>query len=88
MTSTSPVLREWLAETLSGCCDGQITAAEILAADCSFVALGVDSLALVRLIDAVEMELDVPIDFAGQAGFLVGLDSLAGYLEGRLDAAG
>lgn len=82
MTSQEPPLREWLAETLARCCDGEITAAEILGADCSFVALGVGSLALVRLIDAVETELEVPIDFSG---FPDDLESLAVHIESSTD---
>lgn len=70
-------IRTWLAETVAKVSDGQVTAAEVLAADCSFQAMGVTSLATVRLVDAIEMEFDVAVDFSdGNA-----LEDLAGLTD-------
>jgi acyl carrier protein len=76
MTLAEPVLRQWVAQALSRCCDGRLTTAEIMTAGCSFLAMGVDSIALVRLVDAVENEFDVLLD----GHFPEDLDSLAAYL--------
>jgi hypothetical protein len=75
-------MREWLAGALATACDGEISAEEILGADCPFVALGVTSIAMVRLVDAIEIELDVFIEFGGDTWFLKDLDSLTSHLTG------
>ncbi len=80
--SDEAALRRWLAEALSEACDGEVSSSEILGADCSFVALGVGSLSMVRLIDAIESGLDVEIEFEGDAWFMEDLDSLVGHLRG------
>ncbi|WP_405139748.1 hypothetical protein OG589_23985 [Sphaerisporangium sp. NBC_01403] len=80
--SDEAALRRWLAEALSEACDGEVSASEILGAGCSFVALGVGSLSMVRLIDAIESGLDVEIEFEGDAWFMEDLDSLVGHLQG------
>jgi acyl carrier protein len=76
-------LREWLARTIAQCCDGAVSAEEILAAGCTLAAMGVDSLALVRFIDAVESELDVLVELDGDL-WMRDLDSIAGYVSGLL----
>ncbi len=76
-------LREWLARTIAQCCDGVISAEEILAADCTLAAMGADSLALVRFIDAVESELLVLVELDGDL-WMRDLDSIAGYISGLL----
>ena len=76
-------LREWLARTIAQCCDSAISAEEILAADCTLAAMGVDSLALVRFIDAVESELQVLVELDGDL-WMRDLDSIAGYISGLL----
>lgn len=76
-------LREWLARTIAQCCDGAISAEEILAADCPLAALGADSLALVRFIDAVESELQVLVELDGDL-WMRDLDSITGYVGGLL----
>lgn len=76
-------LREWLARTIAQCCDGAISAEEILVADCTVAAMGVDSLALVRFIDAVESELHVLVELDGDL-WMRDLDSIAGYVSGLL----
>ncbi|WP_436760536.1 acyl carrier protein [Streptosporangium sp. V21-05] len=73
-------LRLWLAGALSTACDGEISAQEILDSDSSFVALGITSIATIRLVDAIEAELDIMIDFGGDTWFLQDLDALTTYL--------
>jgi acyl carrier protein len=80
---TEPPLREWLARTIAQCCDGAISAEEILVADCTVAAMGVDSLALVRFMDAVESELHVLVELDGDL-WMRDLDSIAGYVSGLL----
>ena len=80
---TELALREWLARTIAQCCDGAITAEEILVADCTLAALGADSLALVRFIDAVESELQILVELDGDL-WMRDLDSIAGYVSGLL----
>ncbi|MEU8383813.1 hypothetical protein [Streptosporangium sp. NPDC048865] len=73
-------LRAWLAEALSTACDGEPSAREILESGSSFVAMGVTSIATIRLVDAIEAELDIMIDFGGDTWFLQDLDALTAYL--------
>jgi acyl carrier protein len=76
--SEADALTRFLAGLVAGVCDGEVTAAEVLAAPLPFSALGVTSLAQLRLIDEVERTFDVAIDFAEDAG---DLRSLAGCLR-------
>ena len=80
--STEPASREWLADALAECCDGVISADQILGADCTLAALGIGSLALVRLIDVVESELEVVLDLDDEIWFR-DLDTLTAYLNGH-----
>ncbi|MER5647399.1 phosphopantetheine-binding protein [Streptosporangium sp. NPDC002524] len=73
-------LRVWLAGALSTACDGELSAQEILRSDSSFVAMGITSIATIRLVDAIEAELDIMIDFGGDTWFLQDLDALTTYL--------
>jgi acyl carrier protein len=69
------MLRERVAALVAEASDGELTAAQVLAADCSLTALGLTSLGYIRLIDAIEEDfgLDLEID--------VGLDTLDGLVE-------
>jgi acyl carrier protein len=69
------MLRERVAALVAEASDGELTTAEVLAADCSLTALGLTSLGYIRLIDAIEEDfgLDLEID--------VGLDTLDGLVE-------
>jgi acyl carrier protein len=58
-------VRGRLAELVSAVSDNLITAEEALAATGPLTALGLSSLAQMRLIDAVETEFGVRIDLAG-----------------------
>ncbi|MEU9836509.1 acyl carrier protein [Streptosporangium sp. NPDC048047] len=74
-----------LAQMISDACDGRVTPEEILATGTSspgvpLSALGVTSLALLRLIDAVEEEFDVVLDLDGGAAYLDSFPLLAGHV--------
>ncbi|OUC99028.1 MULTISPECIES: acyl carrier protein [Streptosporangium] len=75
------VVRERLAAMVATASDGAVTAKEALAATVPLSALGVTSLAQMRLIDAVETEFGVEIDLSGE-GFdlLDDLDALERYI--------
>lgn len=60
---------------------GELTAAGVLAADCSLAALGLTSLGHIRLIDAIEDEFGVDIEFDGH---LDSLDDLVAYVSDHL----
>ncbi len=79
---TTPArLRAVLAELAAEATDGELTAAELLAAaGTPFVVLGVGSLAQLRLLDAVESRYGVFFDLAGPVGFPPGIDALAEHL--------
>ncbi|MEV0421378.1 acyl carrier protein [Streptosporangium canum] len=72
-----------LAAMISTACDGRLTAEEVLASGASLSALGVTSLALLRLIDAVEDEFDVDLDLGGGASYLDSFPLLVGYVDAR-----
>jgi acyl carrier protein len=63
-------LTRFLAELVAGVSDGQVTAAEVLTAPLPFSALGVTSLAQLRLIDEVERAFDIDIDLPEDASDL------------------
>ncbi len=63
-------LTRFLAQLVAGVSDGEVTAAEVLAAPLSFAALGVTSFAQLRLIDEAERAFDVTIDFPEDAADL------------------
>jgi len=72
-------IRVWLAEAVAGASDGELTAAAVMAAGCSFTAMGVPSLSMVRLVDAIEGAFDVSIDF-GDGDALENLDTLTRFV--------
>ncbi|MEW9529362.1 acyl carrier protein [Microbispora sp. NPDC049125] len=72
-----------LAAMISEACDGEISAAEISAADCSLAALGVTSLAQLRLLDAIEDEFGLEVDLNGYVDNLGSLADLARYVSER-----
>lgn len=71
-------IRAWLAGAVSQAGDGLLTPTDVATASCSFVAMGVSSLATVRLVDAIEMEYDVAVDFTQHA--LENLESLTDFI--------
>ncbi|MCX4709606.1 phosphopantetheine-binding protein [Streptomyces griseus] len=75
-------LRARVAGLVSRATDGEVTEAELLAEGVTLTALGVTSLALLRLIDAVEEEFGIFLDLDGPFRFLADLDGLVGHLAG------
>ncbi|WP_194235887.1 hypothetical protein [Streptomyces sp. CB01881] len=70
-----------LAGIVSDASDGELSADELLAAaDTPFVALGIGSLAQLRLVDAVETRYEVFLDLDGDGDFLRSLAALAEHL--------
>jgi acyl carrier protein len=78
MTETG--VRHRIAELVHLATDGRVLAADALTAGASLSALGVDSLGLLRLIDAVEMEYGVEIDLAATGPRLDTVDDLIAAL--------
>jgi acyl carrier protein len=60
--------------------DGDVTAADAFAGRAALPALGMTSLAYVRLIDAVEDRFGVTLDLEGDLSYLDTLDALATQL--------
>ncbi|WP_330242060.1 acyl carrier protein [Streptomyces sp. NBC_00525] len=74
--------RARLAGLISDAMDGQIPAAEILAAPRgTLTELGVTSLALLRLADTLEEEYGVELDLADPSFYQETIDSLAARLD-------
>ena len=67
-------IRAWLAGAVSRATDDRLSPDDVATAGCSLVAMGVSSLAVIRLVDAIELEYDVTVDFTRHA--LENLDTL------------
>ncbi|MGH3416406.1 MAG: phosphopantetheine-binding protein [Actinocrinis sp.] len=79
-------LRTRLAELISAACDGEVSAARIAQdPDAALAALGVGSLARLRLIDAIEDEFGLLVEADEIFEALESLSVLAGWLGGRLE---
>ena len=76
------MLRERVAELVAKASGGELAAADVLAASCGLPALGLNSLAYLRLIDLVETEFDCDVDLDG--GYLDTLDGLVEHIAGQL----
>ena len=74
MTGAGNVLAQRLAQLVAVASDGQVTAAEALAAGVPLSALGFTSLFQLRLVDAVEREFQVAIDLSPEG--LAALDDV------------
>ncbi|SCL26683.1 Acyl carrier protein [Micromonospora pallida] len=72
---TDPELRQRVAELVSGATGGDVAVADLLAGG-SMVALGLDSLGLLRLVDAIELEYEVEVDLQAPGRGLDTLDDL------------
>lgn len=70
-------LRRQLAAMVAEASDGEVPAADALAGTAPLPQLGMTSLALLRLVDAVEARYGVEIDLADPAA----LDSVAGLAD-------
>jgi acyl carrier protein len=72
---TDPELRQRVAELVNGATGGDVAVADLLAGN-SMVALGLDSLGLLRLVDALELEYGVEVDLQAPGRGLDTLDDL------------
>ncbi|MEU3457361.1 acyl carrier protein [Micromonospora sp. NPDC006766] len=72
-------LRERIAELVSEATGGEVSAVDVLAG-ASMIALGVDSLGLLRLVDAIELEYGVEIELNRPGHPLDTLDDLVALL--------
>jgi acyl carrier protein len=76
---TELLVRRRLAELIDEATEGGVGAADALDGAASLTALGVDSLGLLRLIDAIEAEFGVEIDL-GDSPRLGTLDGIVDHL--------
>jgi acyl carrier protein len=78
------MIKERLAELVAEASDGAVTAHDALTATVPLTALGVDSVTLMRLIDAIETEFGVEVDLTEDGLALFNdLDLLAVHLAAR-----
>ena len=75
--------RDRVATMVSTATDGEVTTEEILAGGGSLAALGVGSLAVLRLIDALDDELGVQLDLDAPGTHLDDFDDLVRTIEER-----
>lgn len=85
MTAGAERYRRALADMIADVSDGQIHAEEVLAADHSLSALGLTSLARIRLIDAIEDAFGVDIDLSSDMSSFERVDTLAAHLADLVD---
>jgi acyl carrier protein len=83
-TAEADRIRSMLANMIADASDGEVSAEQALAGDHSLAALGLTSLALIRLIDAIEdtFEVDLGTDMPSFDRF----DTLASHLAGLMAA--
>lgn len=74
-------LRQRVAELISEATGGGVSVSDALAGG-SMIASGVDSLGLLRLVDAIELEYGVEVEFHGPGRRLDSLDDLVAVLAG------
>lgn len=84
MTVEAGRLKRTLAEMIAEVSDGEIGAEDALAADHTLSALGLTSLARIRLIDAIEDTFGVEVDLSGDLAVFERVDTLADHVAGLL----
>ena len=84
MTAPAGDVRSMLADMIADASDGEVSAVQALAGDHSLTALGLTSLAFIRLIDAIEDTFGV--DIGTDMSSFDRLDALAGRLAELLSA--
>ena len=85
MTGTAQ-LRQQLAAMIAEASDGEVSAADVLAGSHALSALGLTSLARIRLIDTVEDTFGVFLDLDGDLSSFEYVDALAAHLASLLAA--
>ncbi|TMR91445.1 acyl carrier protein [Nonomuraea basaltis] len=86
MTPAPRDLERMLADMVADVSGGEISAEEALAGDHSLPALGLTSLAWIRLVDAIEDAFGVDVDLGGDLSAFEHVDALAAHLSGLLDS--
>jgi len=86
VTTEAQRLRGTLAGMIADASDGEVTAEQVLAGHHSLAALGLTSLALLRLIDAIEDAFGVDLDLGADHSSFDSIDTLADHLAGALTA--
>ena len=77
-------LRSRLADMIADASDGEIAAELALAGDHSLAALGLTSLALIRLIDAIEDAFGVELDLGADLLSFDNIDAIASQVATAL----
>ncbi len=86
MTAEAERIRRMLADMVAEASDGEVSAEQALTSDHSLSALGLTSLGLIRLIDAIEDTFDLYLDLGADTSSLDRFDALAGHLAGLMAA--
>jgi acyl carrier protein len=86
VTAGTQRLRGTLARMIADASDGAVTAEQALAGNHSLAALGLTSLALLRLIDAIEDAFGVDLDLGADSSSFDSVGALADHLAGALTA--
>jgi acyl carrier protein len=84
MRPESERLRRMLADMIAHVSEGEVGTEDVLAADHTLSALGLTSLARIRLIDAIEDTFGVEVDLSGDLAVFERVDTLADHLAGLL----
>ncbi|MGC5051450.1 acyl carrier protein [Micromonospora sp. DT48] len=84
MTATERRVR--IAELVSAATGGAVAVDDVLSGE-SMIALGVDSLALLRLVDAIELEYGVEVELAGGGRAVDSVDDVVALLADQDDRA-
>jgi acyl carrier protein len=79
-------LRQRLAEMIAEASAGDVGAADVLAGNHTLSALGLTSLARIRLIDAIEDSFGVDLDLEADLSSFEDVDDLAAHLADLLAA--
>ena len=86
MTTGADDLRGTLAGMIAAASDGEISAEQALAGRYSLAALGLTSLALVRLIDAIEDAFGVDLDLGADLSAFDNVEAIASQVATALAA--
>lgn len=78
MSAVDP--RQQLAELVHLATDGLVSVADALAGESTLTALGVDSIALLRVVDGIEARYDIEIDLGRDLATMDSLDGIVALL--------